>query len=493
MRFSSAALALLFGAIFVAGSVEAQSASTTMGPTLTLPEAVSLATRNNPQHLQIVNNRRAAAWQLRSAWGNLLPSANASFAARYDQGGDQFFNGVRLASSDTYYSQYGIGLTYNLNLSRLVAPRLQGANLDAVEADITGSEQTVRALVAQQYLTALQAEARATLQDTLVKSAEAQLELARARQAVGAGTQLDVIRAQVTLGQQQVQAIQAHNTAEIEKLRLFQQMGVPQPANVQLTSTFTVMPPSFTLDSLLGLTKRANPGLDALRSRERVAGLAVRQAQAQYTPSLSISTGWGGNAYEMSRAALVQQSEIGALQSHASCMTRDSIRFGAGLEPLGGCGTGTLSDAQRQAIISENDNFPFNFTKQPFGIQAVVSLPIFNGFTREQQIQEAQAGRNDARYQVRARELQLTADVTAAYLSLTTAVRTIALQEQNAERAREELRLAEERYRVGAATFLEVTQSRSQHEQAASDLITAVYEYHKAFAALESAVGRPLR
>ncbi len=69
----------------------------------------------------------------------------------------------------------------------------------------------------------------------------------------------------------------------------------------------------------------------------------------------------------------------------------------------------------------------------------------------------------------------------------------MALQGQNAEKAREELNLAQERYRVGASTFLEVTEARASLERAETERINAIYDYHKAFAALESAVGRSLR
>ncbi|NUQ20328.1 MAG: TolC family protein, partial [Gemmatimonadaceae bacterium] len=157
------------------------------------------------------------------------------------------------------------------------------------------------------------------------------------------------------------------------------------------------------------------------------------------------------------------------------------------------CGTGSLSATQETAIRNQNDQYPFNFTKSPWSLRATVTLPIFNGFLREQRVEEAVAARNNARTLVRARELQLTADVTAAYLTLATAQKTVAVQEQNAARARDELRLTEERYRVGAATFLDVVQARATYERAESDRINAVYDYHKAFAALESAVGRPLR
>ena len=53
----------------------------------------------------------------------------------------------------------------------------------------------------------------------------------------------------------------------------------------------------------------------------------------------------------------------------------------------------------------------------------------------------------------------MTADVTQGYLNLVTAARTVELQEVNAQKAREELTYAQERYRVGAATFLDVTTS----------------------------------
>jgi outer membrane protein len=94
---------------------------------------------------------------------------------------------------------------------------------------------------------------------------------------------------------------------------------------------------------------------------------------------------------------------------------------------------------------------------------------------------------------VKGREVRLDADVTEAYLNLVTASRTVELNDLNAGAAREQLAFAEERYRVGAATFLDVTTARGDFERAQIDRLNAVYEYHRAFAALESAVGRPLR
>jgi outer membrane protein len=108
-------------------------------------------------------------------------------------------------------------------------------------------------------------------------------------------------------------------------------------------------------------------------------------------------------------------------------------------------------------------------------------------------VQQATAARNDARYNLRAAELRVTADVTAAHRTLLTAYQTVGLQEANQQAARQALELAQERFRVGAATYVDVAQARADFQQAAADHINAIYDFHQAYAQLESAVGRPLR
>ncbi|HEY0241420.1 MAG TPA: TolC family protein, partial [Gemmatimonadaceae bacterium] len=232
-------------ALLLPAAVSAQTAATTPAPqraALSLDEAITLARRHNPVHLAMVNNRRTADAAVRTAQGQLLPSADASFFAQRQQGGRQIFGGTSLgATSDINQSQYQIGIGYRINRATLLTPKLQRANRDAVEADITGSAELLRAGVTQQYLQVLQAQDRAALQDTLLVAAQTQLVLAQARALVGSGTQLDVSRAEVTVGQQQVQVIQARNQIEIEKLRLFQQLGVEQPSDVTLTTQFTAL------------------------------------------------------------------------------------------------------------------------------------------------------------------------------------------------------------------------------------------------------------
>ncbi|MBK6306425.1 MAG: TolC family protein [Gemmatimonadetes bacterium] len=466
------------------------------GPVLTLDEAIRLAVRNNPQYLQTGSSRQRAAAALRASKGQLLPTVRTSFGSSYREGRQQFFAGQAFGStSDVLSSSADLGVDLAISAATWMARKQQQANLAAAESDVTSAEATLRANVITQYLNVLQALSRATLQDTLLRSTQAQLELARARQQVGAATTLDVRRAEVQVGQQQVAVLRERNNVEVEKLRLFQQIGVEQPAGVSLSSQFAIEEPKVQLDALLGQARSGNPALAALRSRERASDVQVSSARSAYFPSLSLSSGVSGFSQQLRNIdGSISDARASALSQQRSCISQDSLRRGAGLPSiLQQCGAIVFTDAQASALRDANAQFPFKMTRSPIQLSAQISLPIFDGFTREQRIQEAAASRNDARYRVREQELKLTADVTSAYRNLVTAYQTVRLQEQNTVAAREALSLSQERFRVGANTFVDVTQSRSDFERAETDRINAIYDYHKAFAALESAVGRPLR
>jgi outer membrane protein len=461
---------------------------------LTLDEAIATAHRNNPNFLTTENNLRNSVSQVRQAYAALLPSASTNFSTRYQQGGTQFVQGVAIGGSgDTYQSSYGLNLSYSVNGSVAFAPRAARAQRDASEADITSVAAQLRSQVTTQYIAALKSQAQADLTDSLVATATGQLELAKAKMAVGAGTIVDVRNAEVGVGQAQVNQVIAHNNAQVDKLRLFQFMGVPGNPNAVLTTKFPMSQPNFSLDSLLALARQVNPDLTADKSRQYAAQMGVRSAQMSYLPSLFVSTGWGGNSLSYAdENFLINQRAAQTQAGYSNCLSADSLRTRIGLSALS-CGTGQLTSDQIAAIRNGNSRFPFKFDRNPIGIGATLSFPIFNNYQREAQVEQARVQRDNATYSLKARNLQLTTDVTNAYLTLIAAARTVELQEQNAVKAAEELAAVQERYKVGATTFLDVTTSRGQYETAQIGRVNAIYDYHTAFANLEQAVGRPLR
>jgi len=478
-------------------SARAQAVDTTGGPELSLEQARAIATKNNPDHLQIVEARRTAVAKRRSAYGALLPRADAQLQGLYlAQGNTLSSNGFTFGNgSNSEQSSYFLGLTYNIGASTFFNPKIESANVRAADADVVSSVSTTQSQIAQDYFTVLGDQAKAQLEDSLIANAQTSLQLAKAKLAVGSGISLDVSKAEVNLGTQKVAAIKAKNQVAIDRLTLFQHMGVQAPMNSRLTTNYEVKAPTFTVDSVLALARSDNPALLAARTRDESAKLGVKAAHGSYLPTLQVSTGLGGYTNEFTNPNfLIGQAAAGV----AGCLAQDSIRVGAGLSSQAGqCGTlmpnGSLPPSQIEAIRRQNNAFPFGFTRQPFQISATLSLPLFDNFQREQRVEESEATRNNALYAIRAQELKTTATVTSAYLTLQAQAEQVALQEQTAQQAREALRLAEERYRVGLAPFLDVSDARTQFEQAESDRINAVYDFHKAFATLEAAVGRPLR
>jgi outer membrane protein len=494
MRFVACALLALASAV---PAVAQSRDSSSVAPVLSLQDAIAIARRNNPLFLQTRSARERAGAQLRTSYGVLLPDVSTNFSNSYREGRPQFFGGQAFGStSDVISSDASLNVTATYSGANLLAPKAQRANLDAAETDLTNAEAVLRLAVTGQYLNVLAAQARAQLNDTLLTSAQAQLDLSQARAAVGAATTLDVRRAEVQVGQARVAVLRERNNIETEKLRLFQQLGVEQPTSVSLTTQLPVVEPTLVLQDLLSSARRANPALASARSRESAAGIGVRQAKSAYLPTLRLQTGLSGyTSQERNIQASIDRQRQSAANGLSSCLSTDTLRTTIGLPGIAGtCNSRfTFTDADAALMRKANAKYPFDFTRDPITFAASLSVPIFNGFQREQRAQEAEANRNDARYNVRAQELRITAEVTSGYRNLMTAYQAVQIQTQNSQAAREALALAQERFRVGANTFVDVVQSRADFERAESDRINANYEFHRAYATLESAVGRPLR
>ena len=469
--------------------------------TLSLADALRIARDHNPTYLQAVNNRGPAAWASRNAAASLIvPQAQASGSLGYSGTGSQRFLTSNFSQTyATVSSSYSIGLDWQLSGATLSAPWLRKAQLAAADADIDGALATLQGGVTQQYLTVLQARDNVGVAQQQVTRDGEFLRLAQARYSVGQATLIDVRQAQVALGTSQVTLLRAQTAQRVEKLRLFEQIGVSAPTtvdSVQLTDTFPVTAPAWKLDEVLTMAEAQNPALQALRARERSAAWGVRSATSSWGPSLELSAGWSGFTQQLYHASdltsLVNNSALAAQQQNLACGDNNKIRQNAGLTPLD-CSGYVWTAAEEQALRDQNHIFPFNFISQPFSARLTVTLPLWTNFGQAATVAQAKAQQQNLAENVRARALGLQTEVSQAYYTLQTAYQSVGLQDTNRVLAREELQLATDRYRVGSGTFFDLLQAQVTQLQAETSYIGAVYDYHKAVAALEAAVGRPLR
>jgi outer membrane protein len=473
--------------------------------TLSLQEALQQARANSPAYRQTLNDAGPAKWGVRNAYGNLLPGVSVGSDLGYTGSGQSNFGGGFVRPTSAFVtSGYNLSLQWQLDGRSLTAPAEQKALQRATDEDISGAGVDLRAEIETQYLTTLQAGAQvAVARQQVLRNAEF-LKLANARYQVGQATLLDVRQAEVAKGQSDVallRAVQAENEAKLDLLR---RMGVEPPAPVDqiaLSDSFPVTAPAFALDSLLALADEQNPALRSLRARRSAASFGVRSAKSEFLPTLSAQAGWSGFTQQFTNEDVLLSQTLSDAQSQASsCQSNNEVRASVGLSTsdcfaeagLDTQGTG-LDPSLTQQIRTANDVFPFDYTRQPFQANLRISLPIFTGFGRSLRLSQARANEQDADESARARRLQVRSDVHARYLGLQTSYQAIAVQSANREAARDQLRLAQDRYRLGAGTSLEVSDAQNAVQRAEGDYVNAIYDYHKAIAALEAAVGRPLR
>ena len=408
---------------------------------LSLADALDLARRHNPIYRQVLNDRWAAARDNRSATLNLItPNADMGASMYVSQAGTRSFSGLAFRVPGVRQQSYSFGLSYALSGATLSSRGLTGSILNAVDQDIAGAEMQLATSVRSAYLTVLQMRAQEELARRTLERGREGLALAQARHAVGQTTLIDVRREEVARGNAEVALLRANQNVQNSILSLYGVLGVGAPAQVALTDSFPVAELVWSADQLVARALRENPGLNALRARASWATWNVRVSRSLYLPSLFASAGVGKSR--------------------------------------------TMVDTTGASWVPQSN---------PWSVSIGVQLPLYDGLSRSVRTASARAQQDDIDHAIRASELAVAAQVTAAFNTLQAAYRTIAIQEANRTASTEALELATQRYRVGSGSYIELLDARVGAERADADYVGAVYEYHRAIANLENAVGRPLR
>ncbi|MEP6591359.1 MAG: TolC family protein [Gemmatimonadota bacterium] len=490
----------------------AQSVPTTPRQ-LTLSQALELARRNSPIYRQTLNDADPAAAAVRSAEWARYPTISGSSGLSYTGSGQSAFNGTVFSqASPTVSSNYRLSASWDLSARNFLGASQSRAQQRATEENITGAGVSLTQTVTSQYLAVLRASETVGVARQQVLRNQDFLDIARARNQVGQATILDVRQAEVAKGRADVQLLRALQNETDAKIELFRLMGVQTGDGLDslvLSPAFSLTEVRFDIGELRRLAAEHNPSLRALDAQSDAAHIGVKSAKSEYLPSLSISTGLSGYTQQFTDVnALLSNRLSGAQGSAANCQFQNGIlqrltsphpapnggiiadcNAYAGLDATGAA----LQPNVAQAIRSNNSVFPFSFTRQPMSISASISLPIWDGFSRATRVSQARATEDDARESLRAQALAVDGQLQSRLNAVRTSWLAAGIQDTNRTAAREQLRLAQEKYRIGNGSALEVSDAQNVVTQAEADYVTAVYDYHLAVVGLEAVVGRPLR
>jgi len=413
---------------------------TTHLPRVTLADALRLAVQNAPAMVQARQGVRTAGWSRRQALGAFLPTLSTS--ASGSQAPSQRYNaatGQYVTNPNPYSEQYGLSARINLftGFQRGANLRAANATIDLREASQLQQEYATALAAKQAFFAALANAELVTVAQTQLQLSTVQVRLTSEKLRLGATTRADSLSAMVAYGNSQLQLIQAQANLQYALVNLGRTIGVDG----------AVAPiPDSSLEVRLGTLDTV-----ALRHEALAAAPSVRQSEASLVAA---------------RAALGAQRSQWFPTISAS-----------------------WSQNWSRSTASIRDTIPWQ-SSWNIGIQ--LSYPLFNGFSRESNIANADANVITAQANLRDARLALDASLTQTISSLYSASQQIDIARVSVAAAEENLRMQQERYRLGTSTIVDLLTSQTALNQAQANLVSARYNYLVARAQIEALVGHAL-
>jgi outer membrane protein TolC len=125
-----------------------------------------------------------------------------------------------------------------------------------------------------------------------------------------------------------------------------------------------------------------------------------------------------------------------------------------------------------------------------YSVGVVVTLPVFDGFMRENALQTAKSRLDRATQAEGLARQQIARDVTQAVLMLAAAEKSVEASQRGLTQAEEETRVIRERFESGRGIQLEVLDAQVALTRARFNTVNALAEYQGAQAMWLRAIGR---
>ncbi len=313
-----------------------------------------------------------------------------------------------------------------------IASSYQSASRLGLREQLAETEYQVRAA----YVGAqLAADLESSTREAVAQAARF-LEQERLRLSAGTGSELDVLRAEVSLENLKPQLIEAQNAAAIATLNLKRLINVPLVAPLVLTTPLVApaLRAEERLDPSAVATQRA--AVQAEQENVRIANELVKQAIAAYIPSLD---------FRMSLGRIMYPQQVYALN-----------------------GRDWLTD---------------------WNASLTLKVPIFSGFKRGADLSQARIGLRQEEYRLAQLREAVQLQYEQAVGERSRAASAITARQRTVEQAQKVYDLTVLRYDQGLATHLEVSEARLGLLMARSNYSQAVAQYHIADAGLQRALG----
>jgi outer membrane protein len=408
---------------------------------VTLPEAIRLAERTQPSMVQAEAGVRTAAAQRRNAWGSFLPSLTAgSSASEFFSEGASRVDPVtgQLTSGNSTNRSVSTSLSASVDLFTGFrrGAELQAAKAGQVEADASLVDTRFQQALATTnvFFDALSAAQLVSVREASVRRAEEQLKVSVSKLHAGSATRSDSLRSLVTLGSARLDLIQSQTDLATAEANLARQVGEVGRIRAADDSSFHRLLAAIDTVGLRLEAESRSPRIQSAVATASVARANVRASRSAYWPSLTLGANTGWNA-------------------------------------------------------SRNNDYAFLNQRQ---VSLQMSWAVFNRFDRELAIAQREANYDVAQATAEDERRAVQAELTAGLAQLDAARSKIDITITSVTAATEDLRVQQERYRLGASTIVDVLTSQEALNQAEVDVVNARFDYLRAKAQLDALIGRTL-
>ncbi len=406
-------------------------------------DAVDLALQHSRKVKASAADERVMTSMRREAFAGFLPQASANgylvnqnmVPNVYFSAGDTMARNFQVPATNRFqdlnvtgmWSLFSGGRTY-------YGYKAAGARADSATQMLRGTEVEVAMQARLDYIAAVREQENARVTGELLRQTEERLRVTREEFEAGRVARFNVLRDEAELANAIQMDTMARNRAEIAIIALKTTLGMDLGSLVNVTEPLRYEPMPISAEEGVRRALETHPDVQAAARQADAAESEIRAALGRYLPEVSATVMYDWQRFH-NRGDQIMKPE----------------GYSAGL---------------------------------------VLTLPIFDGFMRENAIGTARAKRDKAREQEVLARQQVAKEVNQAALMLAAAEKNVEASRKGLEQAEEQFRIVQERYATGRGIQLEVLDAQVTLTRARFNVVSALADYQSAQAMWLRAIGR---
>lgn len=449
----------------------------------TLKECVDHALEKNINIKQAELDLGQSELNKKDAFGNFLPTFNASASHSWNIGLNQNITSGLLENQTTQFSSFGVSSNVDIYKGLQNVNRLRVTNLSilASQYQLENMKNDISLFVANAFLQVL-------FNKEQIKVLTSQLEVTnkeseRTQELIDAGVipSGDLLEVQATLSSQEQQLVVAENALFLSKISLAQLLLITDYENFDIVDTEYLVPISEILgqspETIYDKAKETRKEILIAETNAEIAEKELKISKGAMQPNLIGFYNYSTRAsysdrivgFELDQNNPTQQ--IGAVETTGDAVVAPNFNSIIG-------GPDSVFDQ-----FSLNDG-------HSFGLQ--LNVPIFNGFAISNNVKRNEINVERSKYLLEQEKLNLEStvyqafnDAKGALKAYEAAVKTLSAREQA-------FNYSKERYNVGLLNSFDFSQSQNQFVTAQSEVVRTKYDFIFKLKVLEFYFGIPI-